>query len=56
MKKMMVISIIEGVQCASFFDKYEDAEQYRQDVECGIGGLAHLYELNNNNEYEFLGC
>ena len=56
MKKYMVISVIEGEQGAAFFDKYEDAEQHKQNVECGMGGIAHVYALNDNNEYEFIYC
>lgn len=55
MKKYMVISVIEGEQAAAFFDSYIDARQYAMDVECGMGGIPYLYQLNEETEeYEFL--
>ena len=59
MKKYMVITKIEGYQAASFFDKLENAEQYRMDAECGMGGYAEVYEYKEETAeecggYEFL--
>lgn len=55
MKKFMVISVIDGEQGAAFFDSYVDARQHAMDVECGMGGIAQIYQLNEEaKEYEFL--
>ena len=59
MKKYMVVVKFEDGQNAAFFDKLTDAEQYRMDAECGIGGLAEVYEYKEETEtevggYEFL--
>lgn len=55
MKIFMVISLIDGEQGAAFFDSYVDARQHEMDVECGMGGIAYLYQLNEKTgEYEFL--
>ena len=55
MKKIMVISVIDGEQGAAFFDSYVDARQHAMDVECGMGGVPYLYQLNEETEeYEFL--
>lgn len=55
MKKIMVISVIDGEQGAAFFDSYVDARQHAMDVECGMGGIPYLYQLNEESEeYEFL--
>ena len=55
MKKFMVISVIDGEQVALFFDSHVDARQHAMDVECGMGGIAQIYQLNEEaKEYEFL--
>lgn len=55
MKKFMVIRVIDGRQSAAFFEEYTDAMRHKQNVECGMGGLAHLYIFHEEaKEYEFL--
>lgn len=56
MKKYMVVFVIDGEQEAMFFDDYHKAESFKMDTECGLGGLAEVYErqepTEENNYYE----
>ena len=54
MKKYMVVCTAEGDHAAMFFDAYEDARQAKQDVECGLGGYAEIYERESEGGYVFL--
>ena len=59
MKKYMVVMNVNGKQGAVFFDKITDAEQFRMDIECGVGGRAQVYEwqdetVNECGAYEFI--
>lgn len=57
MKKFMVIHIVDGEQGANFFDTVYQAEDFRFTVECGMGGLAEVYEYDEEeHEYKFLFC
>ena len=44
MKKYMVICLVDGETTAAFFDEILEADNYRMDVECGLGGCAEVYE------------
>ena len=44
MKKYMVVYLIDGNPGATFFDFMYDAEKARQDIDCGLGGFAEVYE------------
>lgn len=50
MKRYMVISIIDGRQHAYFTDNYVEAEQYRMDCECGMGGYAEVYKRQTDED------
>lgn len=58
MEEYMVVSRCEGSTYAKFFNDYSEAEQYRIDVECGIGGYLEVYERTTNEDgiisYTFL--
>lgn len=45
MKKFMVVTMVEGNTCASFFATLNEAEDHRMNVVCGLGGIAQVYEL-----------
>lgn len=45
---------IPGKTCAAFFDHVAEAEQFRMDCECGMGGYAEVYERQEpsvDNDY-----
>lgn len=44
MKKYLVITVIDGIQSATFRDDYTEAKNIMMDVECGLGGYTELYE------------
>lgn len=44
MKRYMVIYEADGEQGATFFDSFSEAENCRMNIECGLGGLAEVYE------------
>lgn len=50
MKRYMVVSIVDGMQYAYFTDEYLQAEQYRMDCECGMGGYAEVYERQTDED------
>ena len=58
MKKYMVVMMFEGEQSAFFTDDLNKAENARQNTECGMGGLAEVYERVSNaeegNSYQLL--
>ena len=59
MKKFMVVCISEGKQWAKFFDSQDEAEQYRMNCVCGVGGDAEVYKRQAETDdeagaYEFL--
>ena len=55
MKKFMVVCEADGEQWSKSFDKKSDADQYKMDCECGIGGYAEVYQYNEKKEnYEFM--
>ena len=65
MKKIMVVySIpemamdginISGGTGAAFFDQMHEADQFKFDCECGCGGMAQVYEWNEQQHmYEFV--
>ena len=61
MKKYMVVYVIDGEENAWFSDDREKTEQFRLDVECGVGGYAEVYKYAEESEdecggYEFLYC
>lgn len=68
MKKYMVVyhtpdehslfnpdEVIKGMHGAAFFDHVNEAEQFRMDCECGLGGRAQVYEWKTEDEYD-TGC
>lgn len=59
MKKFMVVYEIDGVQNANFFDQSDEAESFRLEVVCGIGGHAEVYKRQRETAkelaaYEFI--
>lgn len=50
MKRFMVIYVIDGEQSAYFTDDYIQAEQFRMDCECGMGGYAETYERQTDED------
>lgn len=44
MKKYMVVCLVDGETSTAFFDGIMEADNYRMDVECGLGGYAEVYE------------
>ena len=55
MKKYMVITLVDGEQHAKFFDTHDEAETYRMNCECGVGGYAEVY-IRMKNGYKFMYC
>lgn len=43
MAEYMVISVIDGEQCASFYDTYAEAKGAKMNSECGLGAYAEIY-------------
>ena len=50
MKKYMIIMSTEDGQDVFFSDDYQKAMNAKMDVECGLGGIAQLYELMADDE------
>lgn len=50
MKRFMVIYVIDGKQSAYFTDDYIQAEQFRMDCECGMGGYAEVYKRQTDED------
>ena len=51
----MVVSMCDGNPYTDFFNALYDAERYRQNIVCGLGGSAQVYELNEDMQiYEFM--
>ena len=44
MKRFMVVFIVDGSQEAIFCDDYLKASRSKMDIECGLGGVAEVYE------------
>lgn len=44
MKKFMVVYTVDGETAASFYDKAAEADKAKQDIECGLGEYAEVYE------------
>lgn len=55
MKKYMVITMVDGEQHAKFFDTPSEAEEYRMNCECGVGGYAEVY-MRLKDHYMFMYC
>lgn len=57
MKKYMVVYLVEGETCASFYDTTIEADDARVNIVCGLGGHAEVYvrrETEFGKEYVFL--
>lgn len=54
MFKYMVVTMVGGNPHAEFFNDITETDNFRQNVVCGLGGTAQVYELNKYQEYEFL--
>ena len=47
MKKFMITYVEDGEQYAIFKDDYNDAAGLKQDISCGLGCYAEIYERKN---------
>ena len=55
MRKFMVVVQLSNDCYAAFFDKKEDADNYKMNAECGLGALAQVYEwLPHSAMYKFM--
>ena len=57
MKKYMVVMLVDGEQYVFFTDDLNKAENARMNTECGMGGLAEVYERmadEAGNSYQLL--
>lgn len=51
MKKYMIVYRIDEGMGSCFADDYKEARQKKQDIECGLGGYAEIYERTRKDSY-----
>ena len=62
MKEYMVVYLVDGETGAAFADTWDEAQNKRIDVECGLGGYAEIYgrdsheDTDQPDEYVLICC
>lgn len=51
MKQFMIVYRIDEGMGSAFADDYQEAKQKKQDIECGLGGYAEIYERRCKDAY-----